>query len=383
MAKKKTSPPSDRPRFVVPKVALDRAIRTANSVAKANTTMPVLGHIHLVSKGDTLTVQATDLNVSVTSRVKVTHTGAAIDVALPAKEAKSMVASLADGDVTITDIERGWIHVACGNAEFRLAVLAGKDFPKCHEMPEATDEVDAGAIRSLIERTSYSVCADETRFHLNGCLFEADGAVAHMTSTDGHRLSRARASLANLKTPPAGVIVSRATLAVLQHLLDGAETCRIAVVHPIMHVACGDTRVGAKLIEAQFPPYDQVIPKGRTDAIVVPRESLAASIRRVQLMSSETRGLKLSHDAGFLSLHSEAIERGDASDDVEAVVEGSPVRAVGLAPRYLAEAVAAMPGDKVRLMLAPASQDGADIAPVVVMPEAGDDVVAVIMPMRI
>jgi DNA polymerase III sliding clamp (beta) subunit (PCNA family) len=52
-------------------------------------------------------------------------------------------------------------------------------------------------LREMIERTLFSVCNDETRFHLNGVFFESDGSKSRMVSTEGHRLSKVERTIAN------------------------------------------------------------------------------------------------------------------------------------------------------------------------------------------
>ena len=48
-----------------------------------------------------------------------------------------------------------------------------------------------GHLAELISLTQYSMSHDDTRPHLAGTLFEGDGKVVRMVTTDGHRLSKA------------------------------------------------------------------------------------------------------------------------------------------------------------------------------------------------
>ena len=64
-------------------------------------------------------------------------------------------------------------------------------FPKLPNHREVKfAKVDAATLRDMIAKTFFSISTDETRYHLNGVLFECDGKVARMVSTDGHRLSK-------------------------------------------------------------------------------------------------------------------------------------------------------------------------------------------------
>src|SRR5690606_4770647 len=83
-------------------------------------------------------------------------------------------------------------EIRCGKVKYRIPGMPGDDFPPLPSPGRAEFvELDADAIGDLIARTHFSMSTDDTRPHLAGALFEGDGKVVRMVTTDGHRLSKA------------------------------------------------------------------------------------------------------------------------------------------------------------------------------------------------
>src|SRR3989304_1506766 len=51
------------------------------------------------------------------------------------------------------------------------------------------EAIDPEALREMIDKTSFAVSTDETRYNINGFLLERDEGRIKMVATDGHRLA--------------------------------------------------------------------------------------------------------------------------------------------------------------------------------------------------
>jgi DNA polymerase-3 subunit beta len=131
-----------------------------------------------------------------------------------------------------------------------------------------------------------------------------------------------------------------------------------------------------KLIDAQFPPYEQVIPKDHKKIITVDRSRFVDSLRRAQLMSSETRGVKLAATREGLTITSDNPDLGEVREELEAEYNGDPI-AIGFNPKYVVELLGQMASDQITIAL------GGELEPGLVRPLSGDDYLGVVMPMRI
>jgi DNA polymerase-3 subunit beta len=260
--------------------------------------------------------------------------------------------------------------------------MADRDFPKLPTHREVQfGKVDAATLRDMIAKTFFSISTDETRYHLNGVLFECDGHVARMVSTDGHRLSKVERPLENGPVLAQGIIVPRKGLMEVRRALESAEgEIELGIHNGHLFVRVGSTALSVKLIEAQFPPYEQVIPKENEKVAIAPRLATLEAMKRVSIMSSDkTWGIKLSVAKGELKVASDNPDLGEAHETIDIGYDG-PALTIGFNAKYFIELLGEMEGDEVRLELNgeldPGLVRSADQA------RAGS-YVGVVMPMRI
>ena len=369
--------------FRIHKAEFVRGLRLAQSIADRKSTMPMLANVLLRVHGSgsktKLLCAATDLNVSLTAELKVTSASEG-GLTVGAKALHDIVVNLPGDELTLRKVENNWAEIKAGKVSYRVVGMPDRDFPKVPDHREASfGQVEAAVVREMIDRTLFSVCNDETRFHLNGVLFESSGTSARMVSTDGHRLSKVDRSLAGGPQLSAGVIIPKKGVLEIKKLLDAGGAAKLAIKTPYLFLSVDDLTLAVKLIDAQFPPYEQVIPKDHKRSAVVDRGLFADAIKRAQLMSSETRGVKLGfggNDGGGITITSDNPDVGEVREDVDADFTGEPMT-IGFNPKYILEILSAMQADQVAIEL------GGELDPGLIRPLAGDDFTGVIMPMRI
>ena len=92
-----------------------------------------------------------------------------------------------------------------------------------------------------------------------------------------------------------------------------------------------------KLIDGQFPPYDQVIPKDNDRAVVVSRLAFLDALRRVAIMSSDkTRGVRFGLEKGKLRVESDNPDLGAAKEEIDVPYKGTALQ-IGFNARYFIE----------------------------------------------
>jgi DNA polymerase-3 subunit beta len=364
--------------FQISKSEFLRGLRLAQSIADRKSTMPMLGNALLRLEGsDRLLVAATDLNVSVSASLASKNQGEG-GITVAAKALNDIVANMPGDEITIRKAENNWAEIRSGKVDYRVVGLPDRDFPKIPDHREAEFvEVETAVFREMIDKTLFSVCNDETRFHLNGVLFESNGDTARMVSTDGHRLSRVDRNLKGGPALSSGIIIPKKGVVEMKRALEaGGDTCKIAVKTPYIYVSAGDINLAVKLIESQFPPYEQVIPKEHEKELRVDRSLFLDSLKRAQLMSSETRGVKLTLDKGLLRIAGDNPDVGEVREELEANYDGDEL-SIGFNPKYVIELLGQVRGDEITLEL------NGELDPVLVRPTADKDYVGVVMPMRI
>jgi DNA polymerase-3 subunit beta len=269
--------------------------------------------------------------------------------------------------------------------------IPGEEFPS---LPECDDGAKAAKLRvdtlsRLIAATHFSISTDETRLHLNSALFEWEGDHVRMVTTDGHRLSKMELVVPG-KQASATMLIPLKGIAELRRLCDEAKTekasdedspeIEIAQSGPNAFFRLAGLQFSVKLVDAQFPPYKQVIPNATERNVSAPRAAVADALKAVSIAASDrTGGVKLTLTKGALRMSSESPESGDGFDEIAVDYDGGEVT-IGFNARYFLDVLGAVMNDEVTIGIS------GELDPVVLAPkEAGGEAsyVAVIMPMRI
>jgi DNA polymerase-3 subunit beta len=365
--------------FKIRKEEFLRGLYLAQGIADRKSTLPILANVLLRTDGkDKLLCGATDLNVStqVTLSAKIEKEGG---LTVAARQLYEIVKGLPDEEVRVKRTEQNWAEIKSGKVEFKVVGVSDRDYPKLPAIAEAqTFSVETAALRDMIAKTIFSVSLDETRQHLAGVLFESDGATARMVSTDGHRLSKAARALPGGPKLATSVLIPRKGIVELRRAIETREAPTAIGIHDGNFVLkADDVGISVKLIEGQFPPYEQVIPKDNERAFVLPRLTFLDALRRVSLMSSDkTSGVRFGLDKGKLRIESDNPDLGAAREEIDIAYKGTPVQ-IGFNARYFIDLLAEIETPDVRVELA------GELDPAVVRPSDGSDYVCVVMPMRL
>jgi DNA polymerase III subunit beta len=378
---------------VVSKKDLLRVLGRCQGVADKKSTMPVLGNVLLeVASPSELRLAATDLFVSVSGKIaaKVESGGS---IALGARELFDRVRMMPEGQIALQVNGTQAVIRAVGSARrFTLHGVPGEDFPSLpapdSKAPVAT--LDVVTLASLIAATHFSISTDETRMHLNSALFEWDNDRVRMVTTDGHRLSKLEVSVkgkhesATMLIPLKGVQELRRLCeeALAEGGKDGADASEIRMVQsgPNAFFELAGFAFSVKLVDAQFPPYQQVIPEHSERNVRAARAALSEALRAVSVAASDrTGGVKLTLGGGKIRFESESPDSGEGFDEVPADYDGPEVT-VGFNARYFLDVLGAITDEEVSLGIS------GELDPAVIKPageSANKSYQAVIMPMRI
>lgn len=363
--------------FRIAKTEFLRGLRLAQGIADRKSTMPMLANVLLRTQGkNQLLVAATDLNVSLTAELK-SSVVAEGGITLAAKNLYELIANAPGEEVSLKKADNHWAEIRSGKVTYRIVGMPDRDFPKVPDHREATyATVESSVLREMIERTLFSVCNDETRFHLNGVYFESDGSKSRMVSTDGHRLSKVERTIPSGPKLSAGVIIPKKGLLEIRRVLEAGPQCKLAIKTPHLFLVQEDIAIAVKLIDAQFPPYEQVIPKDHKRIITVDRVRFIDALKRAQLMSSETRGVKVAAAKEGMTITSDNPDLGEVREEVDADYNGENI-AIGFNPKYVVELLGQMSSDQITIAL------GGELDPGLIRPVSSDEYLGVVMPMRI
>ncbi|MBN2192768.1 MAG: DNA polymerase III subunit beta [Polyangiaceae bacterium] len=380
---------------VVSKKELLRVLGRCQGVADKKSTMPVLGNVLLETRGaDQLRLAATDLLLAVRGTIpaSVEREGA---IALGARDLLDRIRMMPEGQVSITANDGSSTTIrALGTARrYTLHGIPGEEFPNLPQPEEGHRSLTlpVRAVADLVQATHFSISTDETRTHLNSALFECDGHRVRMVTTDGHRLSKLEQKIdrtdvqASMLIPLKGVLELKRLCEEARAEVsksDDADHLEVSMVQsgPNVFFHLGGFQFSVKLVDAQFPPYQQVIPDASERVVRASRLAMADALRAVSVAASDrTGGVKLTLNTGKIRFESESPESGEGFDEIPVDYDG-PEITVGFNAKYFLEVLLAVEDEEILLGLS-GELDPAIIRPGNEAPRSS--YLAVVMPMRI
>ena len=386
--------------LTVAKKDLLKIVARMQGVAERKSTMPVLANVLLAVDGNNaMRLAATDLYLSLLGRVpaEVSKPGS---VAVSAKDLFERVKMMPDGPIVIATQDNATTTLkASGSARrYTLRGMPGDDFPPLPQPAEGspTLALDVEVLSELIQKTHFSISTDETRAHLNSALFEWEGDTVRMVTTDGHRLSKVDVKVSG-RQASATMLIPLKAIHELRRLCDemmaeggtvdadgkrGKPELLITQSGSSAFFQGAGMTFSVKLVDAQFPPYSQVIPQGADKTVRAPRVAFADALKAVSVAASErTGGVKLSLTKGSMRITSESPESGDGFDEIPVEYSG-PNMSIGFNAKYFLDVLASVTDDEVEISLS------GELDPAVLRPAGGTTTsdrqfLAVVMPMRI
>ncbi len=383
--------------LTVAKKDLLKIVARMQGVAERKSTMPVLANVLLAVDGpNALRLAATDLYLSLLGRVNadVSKPGS---VAVSAKDLFERVKMMPDGPIVIATQDNATTTLkAAGSARrYTLRGMPGDDFPPLPQPAEGspTLALEVDVLAELIAKTHFSISTDETRAHLNSALFEWEGDTVRMVTTDGHRLSKVDVKVIG-RQASATMLIPLKAIHELRRLCDemlaegpgngekGKPELLITQSGSSAFFQGAGMTFSVKLVDAQFPPYSQVIPASSDKIVRAPRNAFADALKAVSVAASErTGGVKLSLTKGSMRITSESPESGDGFDEIPVEYAG-PNMSIGFNAKYFLDVLASVTDDEVAISLS-GELDPAVLRPAGATTTSDRQFLAVVMPMRI
>jgi DNA polymerase-3 subunit beta len=363
----------------VPLGELARKMNAISSVVPGKTTMPILSTVLMNAEKGVFSISATDLDISVTSKVEAVVTAEG-RVAAPAKKIAEIVKSLAGNEVGL-DCAGEKITITCGKSRFVVNGRSADDFPKLPKQESKTAfTIDPEIVSELVHKTAYAVSTDLTRPALCGVLWEVDRKGISMVATDGHRLAKVDIAIELGGAQKGDVIVPPKALGALRTYAEGEKEVRVSIGENSISFDMAGTTIYSRLLEGPFPSYQRVIPAKNEKELIVSRSALSEAVKRVSILADTlTRQVVFSIAKDKLVLNVSTQELGEAREEIDASFSGEAMD-VGYNAAYVLDIMRTIDAEEILFLL-----DRPDTAGLVKPAADGGNVkqLCIIMPLRI
>ncbi|HTY23299.1 MAG TPA: DNA polymerase III subunit beta [Desulfomonilaceae bacterium] len=344
-------------------------------ITEKKSTLPILSHILFEASDSTLKLTATDLSVGIKLiyECDVKESGT---LTIPGKKIHEIVRELPAGLVSMQSSDTGRMKIVSGNSVFELACMDASDYPAFSDLTGLeTASIQAEKLLYMVDKTLFASSNDESRFNLNGVLFEQNEEAIRLVATDGHRLALIDENLG--MSMSSKVLVPKKGLLELKRMLETVkDKVELGFEQKNMCVKTDRFVMTIRLIEGDYPDYRKVIPEAGEKVIKSDRSKLLQSLRRVAILTSDrNRGVDVTVTRGNIEVVAVHPDLGTAKDILDVEYSGEPFSLL-INVLYFIESLSAVDTDEISLEF---HKEG---SPVIIRPEPLKDYFNLVMPMR-
>ena len=294
-----------------------KKVSIAATVVDSNCLVPIAKNLWFQDG----TICATDLNANIIVNTEFDFGETA--VAVDTQKLVALLKSLKDQEIDI-NFDFPTTTIKSGSGKYSISSFDGSDFPLAEiEVGEASAK--GFLFETALDLTKGSVSTDELRPVMTGVYFDSD--LGYVVSTNGHKLSRYKASFKE------SFILPLKAAGLFKYVSD--KDVKYKQTGNMIHFAGEDIFFSIRKVEGNYPPYDRVIPTTNNKTLTIAQSELQGALKRISLFaSSESSSISL--DLGEeIKIKGEDVNFGNkANETLDGSYEGDPL-VIGLNAKYL------------------------------------------------
>lgn len=345
-------------KFKVKRDTLNKGIEIIQNIITTKATLPILSNILIETQQNNLKLTATDLNIGISCVIPVSiqEPGA---ITIPARRFGSIVKELPGEEMEISTKKNNTVIIETDTCQFKILGLSSDEFPK---LPEFKDKevvkIEQTILKRMLQLTAFAVSFDESRYILNGILFKIGKNSLTLVGTDGKRLAIIEKKLNYTITKDVSLIVPIKTIQELtRNLQDDGEISLIIGTNQVLF-DFGEIVIISRLIEGEFPDYQQVIPANSTSKIKVARDQFLLATKRAALLSTpDYQAVKLEVFKDKVVLSKSTPDVGESREEIAVKNEGKEI-VIGFNPNYLIDVLKNLSDEWVEFELTGSEKPG-------------------------
>jgi DNA polymerase III subunit beta len=361
---------------------LQRVLVKVSSVVPTKSTMPILENLLFDLLNNTLTITATDLEISQTISldVKGSEDG---KIAIPSKRLNDTMRSFGNNDDAVFSIDTttNKITIKVGKGEFNLTGESAKEFPAVPPF-QGKDEIslESAVLKRIIHRTVFAVSTDELRPAMMGVLLQPKEKELRAVATDGHRLVKFMYKVVKPSGLKRDIIIPAKALNIVNKSVEsGSVTMSMNDTH--VKFDFDKTVLVSRLIDETYPNYESVIPTENERLLTVNREQMVTAVRRVSLYASATtHQVKLSLRKNLLTISAQDVDFGGEAKEILDAEYVSDDLDIGFNSQYVVDILTHLDAEQVTFKFSSPTRAG------IVSPageKTDEDVLMLVMPVRL
>lgn len=340
---------------------LNKTLSIASHFVSPRAQLPILSNFKLYTKGASLVVEATNLEMSVSASMGA-QTSEEGEIAVPAKILADIVSGLHTEKIELsTDGEN--LNLLSEGFNANVSALNASDFPEVPSESKKTVDIPKEEFLDAIQKVVFSSSPDDTRPALAGVLVVFGTNAMSLVSSDGFRLSKKDISFKSSDT--AKIIVPKNILLELGRMTKDTGNVSLFVNEEEKQIVftVDGCVFSSRLVEGEYPPFEKIIPTSSSTVVNVSKADFQSAVRLGAIFSRDGASIvTLKVKEGGLSVVGESAKSGSQESTLAAKLEG-PAIDILYNYRYLEEFVNVVKGESVVMKFNSATSSGVFLDP--------------------
>lgn len=339
-------------RITCTKENLKKILNLASKISSSGATLPILNNLLLKTEAGQLYVYSTNLEIAIKTWTggQIEETGA---ITVPARTLAEFINNTNEEKILL-ETKTNDLYIKTDKTETLIKGLPAEDFPLIPEIkPKSTSEISGGELAESLGQVAFATAFSETQPELSGVLFSFEGKTLRLAATDRYRLAEKTLSLTAAVEGEQKVIIPNRAVGELQRILsDNPKNTEIIISDNQILFRTAGAELISRLIEAQYPDYQQIIPKSFLTTMEVSSKELSAALKVSGLFAQDNNnvGLEIRQESNTLVLKSISQSAGSNTSEIVGKVEGQD-NSIIFNYRYILECLNHIKQDKVVLKI--------------------------------
>lgn len=299
-----------------------------------NLSLPILDNVLLNTEENFLNLISTDLETAIKLwiLVKVIKRG---KVAVPAKFLSSFISLLPEEKITLEEKKQG-LYVECKNFKNQIRGVNPEEFPLIPGFENVESlSVDGSIFCQGLAQVVGIASPSQSRPEISGVYFIFSKNSIKIVATDSFRLAEKNIALEDSVKKDVSFILPQKPARELINILEGKEG-KIKIYFspnqtmfelPMKEAPHPQIQIISRLIEGEYPNYEEIIPKKFKTHIIVKRDEFLDQIKTASLFSGKINEVKIKANVQNkeVEISAQDPDIGESQSSISAKIEGEPI----------------------------------------------------------
>ena len=352
------------------------SLQVLQGVVGQRDTVPALSNVLIHAKGSTIECMATDMEIGIRMKVEgiVREEGT---IVVSAQKLGDIVKEWhTEKPVDLATTAKDQVEITCGDSVHQIIGFPDKEFPQLPSVDEGAFAIDGETLRSVLHKTEFAAPTEKARQAcLNGLYFNLLEDRTEVVATDCIQFALAHCEPLKLSEESDGFLVPLKAVKEIERIFANSAEVRISRVENQILFADEHATLTTRLVDAEYPEYDRIIPESFVGRVVMPKASIVHATHKILSHANPKNSrVCLEIDAQQIRISAKTSETDEIHETL-AVESGTGSVRIGMNAQMLIETLSHIETESVSL------EFSGVLNPVVVKPIGKDGHICLIMPM--